>query len=176
MVSELACDLAAPWLLIDYSDEDVAVVIASGDISGFRSEELWSALEEALQQANGRLVVADLTGVTSFDDSSLDALAEVASASARRHLDLCALIRPLSALHEHARVRGLSELLPIHPSMSALLPATGKVRDDQAPVVGAERWSSSRSTDRQGPRSPRSVRRRPPPAGRPERAGSARRG
>lgn len=173
--------------MIDYSDDDVVAVVVSGDIGNSRSVELWSALEEALHQAIGRLVAADLSEVTSFDRSSIQALTEVATASARRHVDLCAVVRPLSVLNDHLTFDELGGVLPIYPNVSAALSATAgaaftevpsghQVSEDYAPAADAELpFADLPTAGREFP-SPRSVQNRRPPSGRPDRAEFAHRG
>jgi anti-anti-sigma regulatory factor len=113
--------LAAPWLTVEDGADGSVLVTAAGGIAADRSIDLWSSLEEALEQANGALVVVDLTRVTGFDIDSIGELTRVAKASARRHLDLCAIVRPNSALEHYAHCYGLSLLLPIHHSLAAAL-------------------------------------------------------
>ncbi|MDT5412795.1 MAG: hypothetical protein QOG14_5015, partial [Mycobacterium sp.] len=49
-----------PWLTTAQIDEDALLVRVNGGIAADRAETLWAAVEEALEQAHGRLVVADL--------------------------------------------------------------------------------------------------------------------
>jgi hypothetical protein len=116
--------LAAPWLTIEAGAEGTALVTVAGGIAADRSIDLWSSVEEALEQANGGLVMVDLTRVTGFDIDTINDLIRVAKASARRKLDLCALIRPRSSLEHYAYYSGLSLLLPIYTCAAAALSDT----------------------------------------------------
>jgi anti-anti-sigma regulatory factor len=118
--------LGWPWLTIAQVDEDALLVTVNGGIAADRADTLWAALEEALEQAGGRLVVADLTEVTGFDQHSIDALARVTHAAVRRHLDLYVLLRSPSSLEHYARCHHLPRLWPIYRSAAA---ATAKVRE-----------------------------------------------
>jgi anti-anti-sigma regulatory factor len=102
-----------PWLTTAQIDEDALLVTVNGGIAADRAETLWAAVEEALEQAHGRLVVADLTQVTGFDHHSIDALARVTHAAVRRHLDLYVLLRSPSALQHYAHCHRLPRLWPI---------------------------------------------------------------
>jgi PaaX-like protein C-terminal domain len=84
--------LAASWLTIEAGEEDSVLVTVAGSISADGPNDLWSSVEQALEQANGGLVVVDLTRVTGFDVDSIRDLIQIAKASARRNLDLCALM------------------------------------------------------------------------------------
>jgi anti-anti-sigma regulatory factor len=121
MSSALRVGLSATWLTTEDVSEDAVVVRVNGGLSDYRGTELWSDLEWALERAEGRLVVADLLGVTGFDIYALDSLAQVARASRRRHLDFCALMRPASALEQYAFSCELDRLLPIYYSLSNAL-------------------------------------------------------
>jgi anti-anti-sigma regulatory factor len=116
--------LAASWLTIEAGAEDSVLVTVAGRISTDGPNDLWSSVEEALEQANGGLVVVDLTRVTAFDVDSIRDLMQIAKASVRRNLDLCALIRPHSPLEHHADGSGLSLLLPIYACTTAALADT----------------------------------------------------
>jgi anti-anti-sigma regulatory factor len=116
--------LAASWLTIEAGEEDSVLVTVAGSISADGPNDLWSSVEQALEQANGGLVVVDLTRVTGFDVDSIRDLVQIAKASVRRNLDLCALIRPRSPLEHHAHSSGLSLLLPIYACTTAALADT----------------------------------------------------
>jgi anti-anti-sigma factor len=109
------------WLTVDGSNEDAVLVTVTGGIAADRAADLWAGIEEALEQATGRLVIADLTKVTGFDIGSIDALVRVAKASARRHVDVCILTQPNSAFEHYARCCELARLLPMHECVSTAL-------------------------------------------------------
>jgi anti-anti-sigma regulatory factor len=110
-----------PWLTMDEYEDDVVLVRVVGGVAAQRGVDLWSDLEGALERAAGRMVVVDLSRATGFDLYTLDSLARVARASARRHLDFCAVMRPSSPLAQYAHLSGLDRMLPIFESVSAAL-------------------------------------------------------
>ncbi|HEY2203371.1 MAG TPA: STAS domain-containing protein [Pseudonocardia sp.] len=120
-VGTSAVDWTACWLRTRYSGEDAVVVEVSGGIAAERADDLWDAIEGALEQAAGRPVVVDLTEVTGFDEGTVAALTLVARATVRRHHDLCALVRPHSALEQYLRCAGVTRLLPLFVSVRAAL-------------------------------------------------------
>lgn len=102
------------WLSIDDDNEDAVLVRVIGGVSADRSDELWSALEMALQQAVGRLVIIDLARVTGFDAGTLETLNTVSRAASRWHLGLCAVVEPFSSIAEYAESCGLRRFLPTY--------------------------------------------------------------
>jgi anti-anti-sigma regulatory factor len=129
--------LAASWLTTEAGADDSVVVTVAGRISADGPNDLWSSVEEALAQANGGLVVVDLTRVTGFDVDNIRDLMQIAKESARRNLDLCALIRPRSSLEHHAHSSGLSLLLPIYACFAAALADAQHPPEDVEVGVGA---------------------------------------
>jgi anti-anti-sigma factor len=109
------------WSAVEHVGDEFVLVTVRGGIAADRSVELWSALEEALETAVGRLVIADLRDVTGFDVCSISALARVAKASSRRRLDICVLLHPSSALEYYLRCCDLLRLLPAYASLFAAL-------------------------------------------------------
>jgi hypothetical protein len=108
------------WLEIEDVGGDFIVVTVRGSVVT-RSTELWASLEEALEAAVGRLVIADLREVVGFDIHTIAALTRVARASARRHLDICALVHRGSALEYYLRCCDVPQLLPTHNSLFTAL-------------------------------------------------------
>lgn len=110
------------WLWVAESDLDTVVVAVVGEAAADRAEELWATLEGALDVAVGRLVVADLSGVTAFDSDTVQALVTVARGAARRHDDLCFVVRENSSLARCAQSYGLGTLRSVYSSvMSAVV-------------------------------------------------------
>jgi hypothetical protein len=112
------------WLSLESLDEDTSVVRVRGGIAADRAEQLWDAIEGALELAVGGRVVVDLALVSGFDIGSIQELADAAMAAVRRHADLCAVVKPGSALDYHVRCRGLMHQLPLYSSLSAAVAAT----------------------------------------------------
>jgi anti-anti-sigma factor len=110
-----------PWFWTEELDEDVVLVTVIGDITASRARDLWSNLENVLELAPDRLVIADLTGVTAFDVYSMKALSCVARACVRRRSQLRALMRSNSSLARHAQSCGLTRRLPVYPSLTEAL-------------------------------------------------------
>jgi anti-anti-sigma regulatory factor len=109
------------WLRTDDLGEDAVLIRVWGGIAADRAEQLWEAIETALEWAVGRPVVVDLTQVTGFDVGSIEELADTARASVRRHADLCAVVKPRSALDHYVRCCGLLGQLPLYDSLTAAL-------------------------------------------------------
>jgi anti-anti-sigma regulatory factor len=107
------------WLAVE-EDDDLVLVTAAGGIAASRAEELWCAIEAAVDRSVGRLVAVDLTRVTAFDEHSVHEVLLVARDSLRRHLDLCAITAPDSPLGHQLRHR-LPERFPVYPSLSQAL-------------------------------------------------------
>lgn len=109
------------WLSIDDCNEDAVLVRVIGGLSADRSDDLWSALEVALQQAVGRLVIIDLARVTGFDVGTVETLNTVSRAATRWHLDLCAVVEPFSSLAEYTESCGLDRFLPTYRTAAEAL-------------------------------------------------------
>jgi anti-anti-sigma regulatory factor len=122
------------WLTIARLGEDAQLVTVNGGIAADRADTLWAVMEEALEQAEGRLVVADLTQVTGFDKHSIDALARVTHAAVRRHLDLYVLVRSPSALQHYADCHRLPRVWPIRRAASEFVGAPGRLRNRLCPA------------------------------------------
>lgn len=110
--------LAAGWLTIGVGPDSSVLVTVVGDIAAPRADELWSTVEQVMEHAAGGPVIVDLRRVTSFDSRSITALTALGRGSARRRLELCALIRADSALEYRARSAGLPAVLPTHVCVS----------------------------------------------------------
>jgi anti-anti-sigma factor len=118
------------WLSVEGLDGDDATVIrVRGGIAADRAEELWEAIEGALERAVGARVVVDLSGVTGFDIGSIEELTEAAMAAVRRHADLCALVKPYSPLDHYLRCCGLAHQLPLYDSLIAALDSESDLAD-----------------------------------------------
>lgn len=128
--------LAAPWQTIEAGSQGSVLVTVAGDIRSDRAHDLWSSVEEALELANGRLTIVDLTRVTAFDIGNIGDLIRIAKASTRRNLDLCALIRPHSSLEHYAYYSGLVQLLPIYACTAAALGNTDRPSPQTNLIVG----------------------------------------
>jgi anti-anti-sigma regulatory factor len=110
------------WLNVEpLGNEDGSVIRVRGGIAADRAEELWDAIEGALERAVGARVVVDLSGVSGFDVGNIAELAQTAVAAARRHADLCAVVKPCSALEHYMRCCGLPGQLPLFDSLTAAL-------------------------------------------------------
>ena len=110
------------WLSTDELDQDAMLIRVLGGIAATRTEDLWNAIEAALERADGRRVIVDLTQVTGFDNGSIQQLASTAQACARRRVDLHAVLRPYSPLDQYLRFAGLAHVLPVHHCLAAALP------------------------------------------------------
>jgi len=117
------------WLRYEDGRADVVVVRVVGGVSDTRADELWSAIESALEHADGRVVVVDLSDATTFDVETVDTLIRVGRAGRRRHADVRVVARPASAMDWYLRSQGLPSLLSMagsvrmvlgEPSLSAL--------------------------------------------------------
>jgi anti-anti-sigma regulatory factor len=103
------------WLTVESLDDgDATVIRVRGGIAADRAEELWEAIEGALERAVGARVVVDLSEVTGFDVGSIEELASAAMAAVRRHADLCAVVKPHSAFDHYVRCCGLVYKLPLY--------------------------------------------------------------
>jgi hypothetical protein len=103
------------WLTIG-DGEEVVTVTVTGGVAADRSDELWSATEGALETADSRLVITDMTMATGFDVGTMQALAQLAVSARRRRLDFCSVLRPHSSLEQYARSLDLGTVLPIFHS------------------------------------------------------------
>lgn len=114
-----------PWLSTEVLDDDATLIRVRDGIAASRAEELWGAIEAALERAGGCRVIVDLTEVAGFDVGSIQELAQAAQASVRRHADLHAVLRCDSPLDQYVRCAGLTRVLPLHYSLAAALPDAG---------------------------------------------------
>jgi hypothetical protein len=113
--------LQFPWLSIDGSDEDAVWVRVTGGAAADRSEELWDALEAALEQAVlGRAVIMDFTGVTTFDVNTIATLSIISRQAMRWHLDVCAVMEPASPLAQYIHGSGLNQILATYSTPDAV--------------------------------------------------------
>lgn len=117
---------AQVWLWTDELDEDSVVVTAVGGIASVRADVLWSELEGAAEVAAGRVVVADLTRVTTFDGASIQALAKFAGACRRRHVSLSVIVQQHGPLSQYVEAGGLTRQLPTCVAMAT--PASPTIR------------------------------------------------
>lgn len=123
----------ASWLSIDEPDEDSPVwVQVIGGAASNRAEELWSALESALQEAVGRMVVIDLSAVSVFDTGTVEAIYTIARTVRRWHIDMCAVVAHGSALTHYLRCYAVDKLIPLYPSARAFQTATKSADIDDA--------------------------------------------
>ena len=113
---------SSAWLNTDELDQDALLIRVLGGIAATRAEELWSAIEEALERACGRRVIVDLTRVTGFDNASIHELASTARDCARRRVDLHAVLKAHSPLEQHLRFAGVTHVLPVHHCLVGALP------------------------------------------------------
>lgn len=111
------------WLTIG-DDDDVVTVTVTGGVAADRSAELWSATEGALETADGRLVITDMTMATGFDAGTMRALAQLAVSARRRRLDFCSVLRPHSSLEQYAGSLDLATVLPIFHSAREAIAAS----------------------------------------------------
>lgn len=109
------------WLQIYDVGESCVTVTVTGSCASSRAVELWAAVEEALEIAAGRLVVLDLSSVTTFDVDCIQELRHIILASSRRRLDLCTVLRPDSPLAQYAVWSGVARRLPVFPTRAAAL-------------------------------------------------------
>ncbi|WP_445189978.1 STAS domain-containing protein [Pseudonocardia sp. Cha107L01] len=112
------------WLRYEDGGADVVVVRVVGGVSDTRADELWSAIESALEHADGRVVVVDLSAVTAFDVETVETLIRIGRAGRRRHADVRVVARPASAIDWYLRTRGMPSLLPMAGSVCAVLAAS----------------------------------------------------
>ena len=96
---------------------DVVIVRPIGGTVGNRTLDLWSALENAIEQAAGALVIADLTRVTAFDRYTVRTLSCVATAAVRWHHDFCVVAAASSALAQYVRWCGQGHVLGVYSSV-----------------------------------------------------------
>src|ERR1700744_326699 len=100
-----------PWLSVDGSDEDAVWVRVSGGAAADRSEELWNALEAALEQAVlGRAIIIDLTDASVFDVITIATLSIISRQARRWHLDVRAIVEPSSPLAHYVHGSGLDQV------------------------------------------------------------------
>jgi anti-anti-sigma factor len=107
-----------PWLSVDARDEDAVWVRVTGGVAADRSDELWDALEAAFDQCEGRLVVIDLSAVSTFDASTIATLSTVSRQAARWHMAVCAVVQPTSPLAQYLHYSGLGEFLTVRPTVA----------------------------------------------------------
>jgi anti-anti-sigma regulatory factor len=112
------------WLRYEDGGVDAVVVRVVGGVSDTRADELWSAIESALEYADGRVVVVDLSDATAFDVETVETLIRVGRAGRRRHADVRVVARPASAMDWYLRAHGLPSLLPMAGSVRAVLGAS----------------------------------------------------
>lgn len=92
-----------------------------GPLTSDTAEELWDAVEYVLGQADGRLVVADLSAVTDFEAEALDILAILARDASRRACALYMVLTPGSGLHRQlSRERSVDQSLLFNTLAEAL--------------------------------------------------------
>ncbi|HZZ51461.1 MAG TPA: hypothetical protein VFE65_31605 [Pseudonocardia sp.] len=106
------------WLWVNGPEPDSGVMSVRpvGGVAGDRALELWAALESALEQAAGSLVIADLAQVTAFDLRTVNALTSVAQAAGRWHRDFCAVAPPVSPLAQYLRCWIYEQVIDVYGS------------------------------------------------------------
>jgi len=86
---------SSAWLKVrSVPRRHTTVIRVSGHLNADRAEQLWDAIEYALESEPGRRVVVDLTRVGDFDRDAMRELGDSARTAARRHDDLRLLIDP----------------------------------------------------------------------------------
>jgi anti-anti-sigma factor len=119
-----------PWLSVDDRGDDGPVwVRVVGGIFGDQAEEVWSTLEFALQEALGRVVVVNLAEVTAFDVFAVEALITIARTVKRWHVNMCAVVKPSSAISDYLASYSLGRLIPVYDSAEAASVAIDAGRD-----------------------------------------------
>lgn len=99
------------WPAVDGRDDDAVWVRVTGGAAADRSDELWNALEVAFEQAEGRVVVIDLSAVSAFDTGTMAILTSVSRQAARWHLAVWAVVAPASPIGQYVQHCGLDEFL-----------------------------------------------------------------
>jgi anti-anti-sigma regulatory factor len=105
---------AGDWLHIHSSEPHTAVIEATGGIDVDRAEQLWDAIEHALEISPGSRVVVDLTRISTFDEPSIHELAISTRAAARRKDDLRLVVDAESALGRHLHASERARGWPIY--------------------------------------------------------------
>lgn len=126
--------MSSPWRVVDDGHDEILLIAVTARRPGGDSDELWADLEAALELADSRLVIVDLTMATGFDMSTISVLAQVAGSAVRWRIGLCLVVPPGSPIEEYARCIGLDQLVTIFPSVPDAI-ATGKV--GRAPADGS---------------------------------------
>lgn len=116
-------DATPTWLTVGSANESATVLRVEGGIVADRTGTLWDAIERALESTAGRRVIVDLAGVTGFDIGSIHELAHTASTALRRHDDVHVVLRRRSALDHYIHCANLTDVLPLHYSVTNALAA-----------------------------------------------------
>lgn len=116
------------WLTRDEAAGGVVTLRIRGGIAATRADELWNAIESALECSAGSRVIVDASGVTGFDADSVRVFVEEARAAVRRRSDLCVVARPLSAFGQYLRFLDAGGALSLYPSLAAALDSPARDR------------------------------------------------
>jgi anti-sigma B factor antagonist len=109
-------------ILVERSDQDVAVVRIAGEIDLSTSDELDAELEHLTQTGGGRRIVLDLSGVEFLDSTGLRVL-WAARQRAQTAGGGLAIESPSESVMRVLRVTRLDKVFQI------MVPGTGDVRD-----------------------------------------------
>jgi anti-anti-sigma regulatory factor len=99
--------LDGSWVTVDEFSPEFAHLSVAGGLIAERTEILWCLLEEALETADGRAVVVDLTAVTVFDEGTVQALAAFMGAAARRRDEVRLATQSRSPLQQYLSALGV---------------------------------------------------------------------
>jgi ABC-type transporter Mla MlaB component len=115
---ELPPDPAEAWLYVQVGRHCTAVLRVIGSIDTERAEDLWDAIEYALEAKSGRRVIVDLTEVSGFDAPSVQELSSFTRTAIRRRDDLRLVIDPESAFGQYLSSREPTHKWAVYKTLS----------------------------------------------------------
>jgi anti-anti-sigma factor len=98
---------------------DVVLVRAHGEIDMMTEPDLRWALHEAVDTAQHRTVIIDVTGVEFFASTGVSAVAEAFADGRGRGVDVCLVVRPGTGVHRALELMGLTGLIPSYDTVDA---------------------------------------------------------
>jgi anti-anti-sigma factor len=98
------------------SDERAELLIVRGEVDMATTPELWSRVQQALEQAGGRPLVVDLTAVTFLGSHGLALLARAADAAAGEDVPFRVIVGHGRAVRRSIELSGLQQMIPLYPS------------------------------------------------------------
>jgi anti-anti-sigma factor len=98
--------------------DDLVLVGVTGEVDMLSSRELWAAAEQALDAAEDRTVVVDLTRVSFLDSHGLSSLLRVADRARRQGTPLRVVIAEGQPARRSIELCGLAETLSLCVSVA----------------------------------------------------------